>query len=66
MPETEAAMWDNSPSCEPELAYLIRMVLRGQTTPEQAAAALGISAEDLRTFVSACPEPQLQEVRSGR
>ena len=55
-------MWDNSTSCDPELAYLVRMVLRGQATPEQAAAALGMSAEDLRTFLSACPQPQLQEV----
>jgi hypothetical protein len=59
-------MWDNSPSCDPELAYLVRMVLRGQTTPEQAAAALGISAEDLRTFLLACPQPRLQELRSRR
>jgi hypothetical protein len=59
-------MWDDSSSCDPELAYLVRMVLKGQTTPEQAAAALGITAEDLRMFLSACPQPQLQEVRTGR
>jgi hypothetical protein len=63
MSDKEVAMRDNSRSCDPELAYLVRMVLRGRITPEQAAAALGISTEDLRTFLSACPQPQLQEVQ---
>jgi hypothetical protein len=55
-------MWDNSNSCDPELAYLVRMVLRGQITPEQAAAVLGISAEDLRTFLSAALQLRLQDI----
>jgi hypothetical protein len=55
-------MWDNSSSCDPELAYLVRMVLRGQTTPEHAAAVLGISAEDLRTFLSAGLQLRLQDI----
>ena len=59
-------MWHNANSCDPELAYLIRMVLRGQTTPEQAAAALGINVEDLRTFLSACPQPRLEEAGAAR
>jgi hypothetical protein len=59
-------MRDNSPCCDPELAYLVRMVLRGRITPEQVQplweSALKICARSFRlarrrSFRKSDPDP---------
>lgn len=55
-------MEDDSASCAPEFAYLVRMVLREQTPPEHAATALGINAEDRRIFLSASRQLRLPDI----
>jgi len=49
-----------------ELGYAMRMVMTGQATPEQAAAACGVSLADIHAMLARCPQLRLQEVEHSR
>ena len=59
-------MRESPDTCEPELAYLMRMLMTGQTTPEHVAAILGISVAELRTFLAASAEPEFRQIQPDR
>ncbi len=56
-------MRESPDTCEPELAYLIRMLMQGQTTPEHVAAVLGISEVELRGLLTECRDPEPQQAQ---
>ena len=59
-------MWNTRTTFNADLAHAMRMVMTGQATPEQAAAACGVSCADIRALLAACPQLRLQEVERSR
>jgi hypothetical protein len=59
-------MWNTQHTFNADLGYAMRMVVTGHATPEQAAAACGVSVDDIRAMLAACPQLQLQEVERSR
>jgi len=62
----ETTMWNSQHTFNADLAYAIRLVLTGHATPEQAAAACGLSLADIQALLAACPQTRLQEVETTK
>ena len=55
-------MWNSQHTFDADAMFAIRMVLTGEATPQQAAAACGLSAADIHAVLAACPQARLQEI----
>lgn len=54
-------MWNSPHALRADAIHAIRMVLTGQATTEQAAAASGLSVAEIRAILAASPQARLQE-----
>lgn len=59
-------MWNSQRPFDADTIFAIRMVLTGQASAEQAAAASGLTVANIHAIVAACPQARLQEVESTR
>ena len=66
MATQEKTMWNSQHTFDADLTYAVRMVLTGHATPEQAAAACGLTLADIQALLAACPQTRLQEVETTR